>query len=334
MTVLITAGTGLIGANVARLLATEWDERIVILNRRQVSIDGSILADVSDHLEWVYGSVTDLSFLLRTVKRFSVDSIVHCAALLPQQEDAQRPVESLETNVLGTANVLEASYVMGLRRVLVMSSAAVMGDPEDLETPRREDDIVLPPAGMYALTKLTGEYLVHNYREVYDIDAVTLRPMTVWGPGRWEHLIHPVPGLINAVASGQEVIKATGADTRFDLTYVKDEAAGVIAALQEEKRLPHYVYNLSYGKNVSIAEVVEILRAEIPGARIEVGPGLWEGVMARGRQHGTVYRSSQRPPQDISRAQSDFHYKPVWPIERAIPDFVRWLHDGIYGAVR
>ncbi|MFC2066429.1 hypothetical protein ACFLUO_05130, partial [Chloroflexota bacterium] len=63
---------------------------------------------------------------------------------------------------------------------------------------------------------------------------------------------------------------------------------------------------------------------------IEMGSGPWGGTLAKGKQSDLAYRSSQRPPQDITRARKDFGFEPEWPVERAIPDWVRWLKEGKY----
>ena len=329
MTVLITAGSGMIGSNVARLLVKEFDEKIVIYGRRPFEPSSSILSDVSDHLITAIGTLTDLAYLLRLIEVEQVDRIVHCAAMLPPA-DAQRPMECLDVNVIGTATLLEAARLSGVHRIVTLSSAAVMGDPEEMDIPSPEENLVLPPTGMYALSKLTGEYLVHTYREMFGVDAVCVRPTAVWGPGFRPERINPVPGLILSVARGESVSRASGADTKFDLTYVKDEAQGIVRALMHEKLLPYYVYNVSFGRNVSVGDVVQVLQDVRPDVKVSIGPGLWAGVLARGRQRDTQYRASQRPAQDVTRARRDFGYEPAWPVERAIPDFMRWFETGQY----
>jgi nucleoside-diphosphate-sugar epimerase len=88
------------------------------------------------------------------------------------------------------------------------------------------------------------------------------------------------------------------------------------------------VYNISYGKTRKVSEFGDSLRELFPDLTIEIGPGLWANPMARGDQQENLARSpSQRPPLDITRAKNDFDYNPEWDIERAIPDWVRWLKE-------
>lgn len=332
MSILVTGGNGLIGANIVRILAEVHDDEVVIVDASPDLAEHSVLTEVADKVKYVQGSVTDLALLLRTIKDHGVTEAVHGAAIIAGAA-ARRPSEALEVNILGTVNMLEAARIVGLRRVVALSSSAVMGDPEDLNTPRREDDIMLPAVGIYPISKLTCELLVNTYRSLYDVDAAIVRPRSVYGPGRWSvHHPMPVPQVIHAVQRGEDVIRPSGSDTKFDLTYVKDEANGIISLLKFDKALPHAVYNISAGRNVSMGEVFEVLRGLRPDVTIEVGPGLWEGVLPTGRQRDASYHSSQRPPQDVSRIREDIGFAPTWPVERAVPDYLTWLDGGVYGS--
>lgn len=333
MTVLVTGGTGFIGSNVARILVTEHDEKVVVLDiRGRPSDPGSPVAALGDQIKYVIGSITDLALLMHVIKDQHVDAVVNGAALLGQAA-AMRPVEALTINVIGTAHVLEAGRIHGLRRVVQVSSSAVMGAPEDLSKPRKEEEVVIPLNGIYPLSKFADEQLVNTYRQLYGVDSVAVRPRTVYGPGAYPGTPTPVKNLVEAACRGEDIVLESGSDTQFELSYVKDIARGIIKALYLSERPPYHVYNLSYGQNVKLAVAVEALRGLFPALRIEVGAGLWQGVAATGGQRDLIYRSLQRPPQDISRAYLDLGYVPAWPVERAIPDYVRWLKERAYGAV-
>jgi nucleoside-diphosphate-sugar epimerase len=333
MAVLVTGGTGFIGSNVARILATERGEDVVILDVRGRPTDpGSPLAALDERITYVIGSVTDMAALTHAIVDHRVDTVVNGAALLGQSA-AMRPVEALTINVIGTAHVLEAARIHGLRRVVQISSSAVMGAPEDLSTPRREEEVVIPLTGIYPLSKFADEQLVNTYRRLYGVDAVAVRPRSVYGPGAYPGTPTPVKNLVEAACRGEDIVRESGSDTVFELSYVKDIARGIISALYLPESPPYHVYNLSYGENVTLAAALGALRELFPHLRIEIGPGLWEGVSASGGQRDLVYRSLQRPPQDIGRARADLGYVPKWPVQRAIPDYVRWLKEGSYGSV-
>ena len=325
MSILVTGGSGLIGSNTARLLAEQGREVVVY---DLIPLSGlHVLNDVLDEIHLEIGNVMDLSHLLRVIKRWNVQGIIHCAALLGVPSN-QRPIEALQTNIIGTANVLEAARILDLRRIIVFSSSSVMGPIEDLSTPSGEEKIRLPLSSIYSITKLTCEQLAFSYRQLHKVDVLVLRPAGVFGPGAIRPL-QPINQVMQAVIGQGPIRYETGGDSEFEFTYVKDFAQGTIQAY--DCLTPrHYLYNLSFGKKQKMSKVFDVLKNLFPHRAIEIGPGFWEGVLSKGEQTDTTYRIAQRPPQDITRARQDFRFAPEWDLDRSIPDWLRWLKEGKY----
>ncbi|MFC2067275.1 NAD-dependent epimerase/dehydratase family protein [Chloroflexota bacterium] len=318
MSILVTGGTGFIGINIARLLA-EQGRDVVVFDLSPLPEKGNVLAGVMDRVKMEIGSVTDLSQVLNVIKRNNVEGIIHCAAIMGNIPN-KRPVEALQVNVIGTANILEAARFMNLKRVVAMSSRAVMGRPEDIVTPRKEDEYCLPLSGIYPASKICIEQLVYTYRDIYKLDVIAVRPCSVFGPGERTSGHNPdlLKILVMDAVAGKPIHYKTAGDFSDDVTYIKDFAKGAVQAY-DCKAPTYYLYNLSYGKNTKMSEVCDVLKGLFPDVPIEMGPGPWDDPTAR-----------QRAPQDITRAREDFGYEPEWPVERAIPDWVRWLKEGKY----
>src|SRR5215471_11243897 len=138
MTTMVTGGTGTIGSNVARLLMREG-ESVVLYDRVPPAPDNKVLAGFGDKLGAEVGNVADFASVLDAIKRHKVTGIIHCAAMLPPHMNNQHPIEALTTNIIGSANMLEAARILGLGPVIVASAAGVMGRPKDVVTPRREE---------------------------------------------------------------------------------------------------------------------------------------------------------------------------------------------------
>lgn len=323
MSILVTGGTGLIGSHIVRQLM-EQGRDVVAFDRLPPPPKINALADVADRLKLEIGNVTDLANVLHVVKKHKVQGIIHCASMVASVAN-QYPVEALQVNIIGSANMLEAARIMGLGRVIVFSSSGVMGAPDDLVTPRKEEEIVLPTMGIYPLSKLACEHLVHTYRKLYNVDTISIRPRCIYGPGetRYHHPL-PIYQVVFDALHGKDIVLESGGDTSFDYTYVKDAALGTIQAY-DCKNPSYHVYCISRGKNTKMSEVCDVVKQVFPKLRVEVGPGLWRGILAKGNQSDLTYRSSQRPPQDVTRARTDFGYNPQWDIDRAIPDWVNWL---------
>jgi UDP-glucose 4-epimerase len=323
--ILVTGGTGFIGSNISRTLVEQG--RNVVVYGKSAPSGHHVLTDVLDRLKIEIGNVTDLSNLLRIIKNHGVEGIINCAAFLGAAAN-QRPIEALQVNIIGAANMLEAARIADLRRVVITSSGGVTGAPQDLLTPRKEEDICLPLVGIYPLSKLTAEQLVHTYRQLYKVDAIAIRPYTIFGPGLTRPY-HPIVPVVEAAARREPIHYETGGDTAFDLTYVKDFVKGAIGAY--DCRSPrYYLYNVSFGRNRTMFQVCDVLKQLFPELPIKMGSGLWGGVLTKGEQTDLTYRMSQRPPQDITRARQDFNFEPEWDLDRAIPDWIQWIQRGKY----
>ncbi|MFC2021617.1 NAD-dependent epimerase/dehydratase family protein [Chloroflexota bacterium] len=329
MAILVTGGTGFLGANVVRLLAEQG--RDIVAYDVLPPAPASVFADVIDHVKVEIGNVTDLSHVLHVIKRNKVEGIIHTAAIVTGAANAH-PLEALQVNIIGSANMLEAARIMDLKRVIIFSSSSVMGGPEDFITPRKEEEYSLPLSSIYPVSKLTCEQLTYTYRELYKVDAITVRPCGGFGPGekRARESDAPIFELVKDAVEGKAIRRETGGDTAKDLTYVKDFAKGVVQAY-DCKAPRYYLYNISFGKNRTVFQICDVLRQVFPGLPIEVGPGLWSGALKTGKQADLTYRRTQRPPQDITRAREDFGFEPEWDLDRAIPHWVRWLKEGKYG---
>ena len=327
MSVLITGGVGAIGSNVARTLLTRG-KKVVVYDRAPPAPDNKVLAGLGDNLQVEVGNITDLASLLDVVKRHDVEGIIHCAGMLPPHMNNLHPIEALNINIIGTANVLEAARILGLGPVIATSAAGVMGRPKDVVTPRKEEDVILPLAGIYPLSKLAGEQLVYTYRQLHKVNASAVRPRNVYGPGS-NFRVQPLFEMVFAALEGKDFVRKDGGDSTFDYTYVKDTARGVVQ-LYECKSPPYYVYNLSRGKSVNMFDVAKVMKRLFPKLRMEVGPGPWEGVVEGGKEFELTIHPAVMPPQDITRAKLDFGFEPEWDIERGITDWVRWFKTGEY----
>ena len=250
MTILLTGGTGFLGAWVTRRLL-EAGCPVRILDR---STDRTILADIagpgSESVECIEGDVSDPADVFRAAS--GCDAIIHLAALLTPacQED---PIRGATVNLIGTLAVFEAAKRHGIGRVAYASSAAVFG-PESGETPY--------PVTHYGAFKLACEGSARAYWLESGIASVGFRPLVVFGGGRE---VGSTAGISlacrHAVAGQPYVIPFTG---KTDAIFVDDVAAAFVAAATRAVGGAH-VFNLR-GKVVSVNQVIDTIRESCPGA--------------------------------------------------------------------
>ena len=169
----VTGGAGFIGSNLVERLLERGDQVVVIDNES---------ANTHDEVYWnpnamnVKGDVTDFSLLKNAC--INADCIYHLAADISIQYSIENPTESYKSNVVGTLNVLEVARVLGIKKVVFSSTAAIYGSTSEpcVETDRPD------PLNPYSVSKLAGENLMKMYNDLYGIETVSLRYFNVYGP--------------------------------------------------------------------------------------------------------------------------------------------------------
>jgi nucleoside-diphosphate-sugar epimerase len=231
------------------------------------------------------------------------EGIVHAAAVIRQDDGAQDPLRMYRINVDGTMAVLEAARALGAR-VVYVATATLYGIHPDLH-PLRED--ARPePVGIYDTTKLMAETMAITYHKVYGLDAVSVRPGYVWGPGA------STGGyFMDEVHAGRAVEQPQGAELPMDITYVRDLADGIYRAMTV-RPIEHRIFNVTGGVQVTRAQIAEAVRRRVPGARISLG----SGVPARAHLRG---------PSLLDRARAELGYRPRYTLESGMDDWLAWL---------
>src|SRR4029453_4813522 len=141
MAVLVTGAAGHIGSNVARTLLEHGYD--VVCFDASIPPPFSVIHPPRDRVHYETGSVLDLARILNLVKQYDVDAIVHLAAIMGGA--TSRPLETVKVNVEGTANVLEAGRILGLRRVICTSSYGAAASYGLRQAPTiAEDQYVVP----------------------------------------------------------------------------------------------------------------------------------------------------------------------------------------------
>jgi UDP-glucose 4-epimerase len=249
--ILVTGGAGFVGSNLV--------DKLVQFGARVTVLDDLFTGDIEhlryfEEIDFVHGSVTDKSLLERIIKK--VDIVFHLAAR-NIIASTKNPCEDLETNVVGTFNVLEAARINEIERVVYSSSASVYGNSRYL--PINEDDplYILNP---YAASKLAGENYCMAFYETFEVPVTVLRYSNVYGFNQSPK--NPYCGVIakflkNARKGRPPQIHGDGEQTR-DFSFVSDVVdATMLAAISPKAE--GEVYNVGTGKETSINELAEVI---------------------------------------------------------------------------
>ncbi len=276
MSIMITGGTGFLGSYLVRHLVQEKGIMDVVLFD-QYPNEGRI-AEVRDQVTLEQGDVLQPYDLLRVMERYRVDRVVHLAFILGEP-DAFKPVNYLNVQCMGTANVFEAARLHGVTRVVYASSAAVYGhNPPSLDEEVSEADAPTPNT-LYGACKLWGEHVAEVYTERYGLDIISLRPCSVFGLGRGQRGSYasglaPTPEqahfmVLPEQAALGEAVEMPPDDIPYDWIYAADAAEAWYRAVVVENPV-HRVYNLRSERRY-MGEMTSHLRHLLPEARISVG---------------------------------------------------------------
>jgi len=315
MRVLITGGMGVIGAEASRRFVKEGYRPVIFARHR----DDNLISDIVDKIDVELGDITDLPRLLDVIKRNQITHIVHAAAFVGAVSQAN-PAQSINVNVVGTVNVLEAARLFDIKRVVYTSAKGVYGPiTGEYGAPTYKpipEDMPKNPKRIYDAAKLMSEHMCVYYTGNMGVDAVVLRFATTYGPGKTAR--HGKMGvtsqIIEAPAAGLPFHIAQGGDEKDDFIYNKDSALGIYRATIAENPKSR-VYNIGSGVGSTLRDFETAIRKRLPNADIKIGPGL-------------NFLGMPYPPHgvyDISRAREELGFAPEYDLDAGVADYLASL---------
>jgi UDP-glucose 4-epimerase len=269
MTYLVTGATGFIGSYVVKQLLEEG-ERVVAFDRSWPGSLRLVCGDAADQVTAVTGEITDFALLARTVSTNDVERIVHLAGEL-HARSAENPGQCIQSNVIGTHNVLELGRTLGVSRIVTASSAAVFGHPDRHPAGPIANDARLHAGDVYEAAKIFGESEGEYYFNRFGVDNVAIRIGLAYGYGcRIGWAARFVEELIEKPLRG-EPGRVPWRQSKMNWVYAPDAADAFVRA-SRVSTTDTFAYNLR-GDPQTVAATVETARALIPGADIDSEPG-------------------------------------------------------------
>lgn len=307
MKCLVTGGAGFIGSNLVDELVNQGHRVLVIDN-----LSGGKKENINPQCKFFKRDICSYKSIKPLFK--GVDYVFHLAALPRVQYSIEHPLETNETNVTGTLNVLKASHESGVKKVIYSASSSAYGDQKKMPL---KEDLAAQPKSPYGLQKHIGELYCRVWSQVYGLPTVSLRYFNVYGPrnnpdGAYALVIAK---FLRQRGTGKPLtITGDGNQTR-DFTNVKDVVRANILAMKSSRVGMGEVINIGAGKNQSINKIAKlILGGPLPrrsGLRSREG-GPVKYIPARFEPHDTLA--------DNSLAKKLLGWKPRVSIEEGIAE--------------
>ncbi|MFH1091989.1 MAG: NAD-dependent epimerase/dehydratase family protein [Pseudomonadota bacterium] len=313
MSVLVTGGAGLIGAEVVRTLLSQGEKGITVFD---IQTSTRQLDDLADQIELVKGDLGNFSHVLQIVKKVRPNVIYHLGGMLSVPSDADPPA-ALRANALGTFHVLEAARLFDVSQVLFSSTIGTYG--LDLREKVIDDYTLQRPEFFYGVTKVFSELTGMFYKRKYGLDFRSVRYPSIVGPGvKTPGAAQYIPWVIEESAKGNPFTIWVKPETRFPAMYFKDSARAIIGlgkAPREKIKMVNYLV-AGAAPVASAQELADLVKARIPEARISFQPN---------PEIAEVIDKFALPLDD-RLARREWGWKPEYDQGRIVDDFLQEMN--------
>jgi nucleoside-diphosphate-sugar epimerase len=310
--VLVTGGAGFIGAAVVRALAARGDE---VYAFDLPGVRGHhVLAERHPGVSALSGELTEWPSVAHALRRARPDAVVHCAALVGAPASAEAPYATLRVNVEGSLHLLEAMRLLGVPRMVHMSTEEVYGH---FQADVIDETHPCNPLMPYGISKYAFEQLARSFAGRYGVEVVHVRTCWVYGRG----LPRPrAPKIfLDAALAGRALHLPAGGDMRVDHVHVDDTVQGILLALDRTEHA-FDVYHVATGVAPSLAEIVDIVRDLVPAADISIGPGNYS--------FNDQVEAVRKGALDVTRARSELGYAPRYDIRSGLEAYLEASRAG------
>lgn len=309
--ILITGAGGFIGSHLTQTFVEQGAnvKAFVHYNSRgEPGLLKFLPAEVKNEIELIPGDLLDDQAVDQAAQ--GVDIIFHLGALISIPYSYIHPTQVVQTNILGTLNVINACRRHNCRLVAT-STSEVYGS--GLYVPINEDH-PLQAQSPYSASKIAADKLVESYCKSFNVQAVIVRPFNTYGPRQSARAIIPT---IITQALALDTIKLGNLETTRDFTYISDTVNGFIYAAQSD----HWsgeVYNLGTGSEITIGKLAEIITRLI---------GRDVSVQVDDRRLRPAKSEVMRLLSDNSRARTDLGWQPTVSLEQGLQQTIDWIKE-------
>ncbi|MEZ4704594.1 MAG: GDP-mannose 4,6-dehydratase [Bdellovibrionota bacterium] len=252
-TCLVTGADGFIGSHLVESLVAEDCNVKALAQYNSFNDHGWIETfpkSVRERIEVASGDIRDPFFCNSLCKE--VDVVFHLAALIAIPYSYHAARSYLETNVLGTQNICEASLRNHVKKIILTSTSEVYGTARYVPIDEKHP---LQPQSPYSASKIGADAIAMSYYYSYDLPLNILRPFNTFGPRQSNRAV--IPTIITQISNGKSEIELGNIQATRDFNYVQDTAQAFI----EISKLDTYGHILNYGSNreISILDTVNLI---------------------------------------------------------------------------
>lgn len=230
---------------------------------------------VRDYSDYIRSDITSFEDLYRVFRKEDIDTVIHMAGEVGRMVGEEHPQKMMYVNSIGTLNLIKLCLEHNCRLVY-FSTSEVYGRLLDTGEEVKEEDLekkgsVFITTNIYALSKLFGETMVRHYVGNYGLNAVTIRPFMIYGPGEYPSKYRSaICNFVYYALTGEKITVHRGAVRAW--CYISDFAEGVLLVLKHPFSGAYEAFNIGSDECHNMEEVARMAIDECGGdySQIEI----------------------------------------------------------------
>ena len=321
--ILITGGAGFIGSHLAEALLSQGHEVTIVDNLSTGRFENIAHLTDNPNFHFAIESITNEAVMDRLVSKSNL--IFHLAAAVGVQLIVQKPVHTIETNIMGTEAVLRTALRYRVK-VLLASSSEVYGKGNSIPF-REDDDVVLGPTSRnrwaYAASKMVDEFLALAYHHEYGLPVTIFRLFNTVGPRQTGRYGMVIPRFVKQALQNESLtVYGDGQQSRCFL-HVQD-AVAAIQNLADKQAAEGQVYNIGSLEEITIHGLAEAVWEQI--TRLDQRANTIEQIPIKYIPYDEAYTKDfddmRRRVPDISKIQTITGWSPKYRLSKILTDVI------------
>lgn len=254
--ILITGGAGFIGTHLIKKVKKDYEVYVVDNLSNKKSIENTL--SIKDAVTSIFKEdIRDKEKISKIIRECKIDSCVHLAAKISVPESVIDPFTTMDVNVTGTLNVLEACIRNSVKRFVFASSAAVYGHAKVLPI---IENIPLKPISPYGASKAAAEEIINGYSTLEEFDSmITLRLFNIYGVGQSDEYAGVITKFKERISKDLPPIIFGDGNQQRDFISVQDVVESILMALEPPKEVNHGIFNIATGVPTKIDDLAKFM---------------------------------------------------------------------------
>jgi dTDP-glucose 4,6-dehydratase len=311
--IFITGAGGFIGSHLTEMLLSLGYKVKAYIQYNSINSNGwlqNLDKKYKNNIEIIFGDIRDSYNLENSIK--NCDYVFHLAALIAIPYSYKSPQSYIETNILGTLNVIRAAKKNNVKKIIHTSSSEVYGTAQKIPIKENHPLVGQSP---YAASKIGADQIAISMCRSSNIPIVIVRPFNTFGPR--QSLRAVIPTIISQFVAKRSILKIGNLNTSRDFNFVEDICNGFISAMNSKYKNSE-IFNLATEREIKIYEIISLLE-QISGFKPKI--------LVEKRRHRPKKSEVFRLIGSCQYAKEKLKYKQVYASKAGFKEALKKTYD-------